>query len=64
LTRREIVDFDKTFPYSLTQQGPEHIHGATNYHLPVLASNSNTVIANLWMFDSEDEACLNITGWG
>lgn len=66
LTRTEIVALDKTYPLSLTQQGPENIHGATNYYLFIYSSNVANVIpvAVLYIFDSSDNNCENVTGWG
>ena len=45
--------------------GPESINGATNYYLPVFSYGENeTIVTNLWMFDSSDNNCLGIKGWG
>jgi hypothetical protein len=51
--------------WSLTQQGPEGITGATNYFLPVLARNGSDVeAARIWFLDSMDRGCgLAMFGW-
>jgi hypothetical protein len=64
LTRREIISYDMTFPLSLTKHGPKNIHGVTNYYLPIYSNQSNDVMVNIWIFDSQDNNCLNVTGWG
>lgn len=66
LSRTEIVALDQTYPLSLTQQGPSNIHGATNYYLFVYSSDeTNEVpVAILYIFDSSDNNCENVTGWG
>ncbi|KYR02318.1 hypothetical protein DLAC_11463 [Tieghemostelium lacteum] len=63
LNRQQIVQFDQTFPLSLTQQGPTSIHGATNYWLPI-ADQNGTVQTILYFFDSNDNNCQNVEGWG
>jgi hypothetical protein len=47
---------------SLTQFGPADVDGVTNYYLPVQSSASPAVVANLWMFDSNDVKCLDTPG--
>jgi len=66
LSRTEIILLDQTYPLSLTQQGPSNIHGATNYYLFVYSSdvNNDVPVAVLYMFDSSDNNCENVTGWG
>lgn len=66
LSRDEIITLDQTYPLSLTQQGPPTIHGATNYYLPVFSSNETdpVPVAILYIFDSSDNNCENVTGWG
>ncbi|EFA86528.1 mitochondrial substrate carrier family protein [Heterostelium album PN500] len=62
LNRRQIIDFDMSFQQSLTIQGPEGITGASNYYIPVLNGDEPALI--LYFFDSNDDNCQNITGWG
>jgi len=66
LNRTEIIRLDQTHPLSLTQQGPADIHGATNYYLFIYSSNeTNEVpVAVLYILDSSDNNCENVTGWG
>eukprot|EP01132_Coremiostelium_polycephalum_P002294 gene2294-2830_t len=63
LNRRQIIDFDNTFNLSLTQQGPEDIYGATNYYLPISDQDGNVQVI-LYFFDSNDDNCQGVTGWG
>jgi len=64
--RTQIVQLDQLNDISLTQHGPTNIHGATNYYLFVYSSNvTNEVpVAVLYIFDSSDVNCENVTGWG
>jgi len=68
LTRDEIIKLDQQIPISYTQRGPLNITGASNYFLPIFSStsqttNSDDVMANLWIFDSGDDNCLGVPGW-
>jgi len=78
LNRSEIVALDSSDELSLTEFGPHHINGITNYYLDVEASqnesltngdgdndNANAdIVTRLWFFDSGDTNCLGIQGWG
>ncbi|EGC30599.1 hypothetical protein DICPUDRAFT_99492 [Dictyostelium purpureum] len=63
LDRTQIVELDNTFNLSLTQQGPSDIQGATNYYLPITDSNGD-VQTILYFFDSGDDNCQGVVGWG
>ncbi|KAF2076216.1 hypothetical protein CYY_002457 [Polysphondylium violaceum] len=63
LDRQQIVEYDSSFNLSLTQQGPNDLHGATNYWLPINDQNGEPQTI-LYFFDSNDDNCQNITGWG
>jgi len=39
-TRKELMQFDKTFPLSLSQFGPPQIHGVSNYFLPIFSNKT------------------------
>jgi len=73
LSRDEIVALDLANPLSYTQRGPTSISGATNYVLPIYAYQPNhsdqvdvgeVPIANLYFFDSGDDDCQGVPGWG
>jgi hypothetical protein len=66
LNRDQITTLEKNSPLSLSQFGPSNIHGVSNYALYVYSSNvSNEVpVAVLYIFDSSDTNCENVTGWG
>jgi hypothetical protein len=49
---------------SLTKYGPSDITGSTNYVLNVESSRSTTPSTNLYFFDSSDDNCLKVKGWG
>lgn len=58
-----ITSQDSTNPHSLTQDGPQGIHGASNYVLPILGASGKPV-AYVWLLDSSDNNCQGTTGWG
>ncbi|KAM9988696.1 hypothetical protein ACTFIY_004739 [Dictyostelium cf. discoideum] len=64
LDRVQIVELDNTFNLSLTQRGPSDIRGATNYYLPITDPSSGEVATILYFFDSGDDNCQGIEGWG
>jgi len=64
LDREQIIALDRSYPLSLTEFGPTSIHGASNYVLPVLSNDRSKTLVNLWFFDSGDENCLTVPGWG
>ena len=41
-SRQQIIELDRTNPYSLTEFGPAELPGVTNFRLPVLSSKSNS----------------------
>jgi predicted MPP superfamily phosphohydrolase len=65
LSRKQIVDLDSTHNYSMVQYN-SNVTGATNYYLPIYSSKSKEDIAALlWMFDTNDEHCKELTNsWG
>lgn len=65
LTRRQIVEVDMQNPYSYTEMCPESVPGASTYVVPVYSSKDpNTVIMNMWFFDSQQYNCLGVQGFG
>lgn len=58
-----IISEDALNPHSLTQDGPQAIHGASNYVVPVLGSDGKPV-AYVWLLDSSDNDCMGVKGWG
>eukprot|EP00742_Colponemidia_sp_Colp-10_P000495 GILJ01000539.1.p1 GENE.GILJ01000539.1~~GILJ01000539.1.p1 ORF type:complete len:403 (+),score=48.96 GILJ01000539.1:40-1209(+) len=62
LTQDEIISLDQTSPLSLTQKGPADVDGVTNFVLPIYQGDE--VLTNLWIFDSHDDGCLGVGGWG
>lgn len=65
LSGREIVDLDSSHPLSLTQHGPESIHGATNYYLPIYVNSTSSEIGHVvWLFDSGRQECMGVKGYG
>ena len=47
--------------HSLTKQGPEDLIG-NNYFNTIFYNNQPVI--NLWAFDSNEDNCLGIKGWG
>jgi hypothetical protein len=64
LSGNEIVALDSSNPLSLTKQGPSTIGGATNYHLPIYSNSSSDISQMLWIFDSGQNGCQGVPGWG
>jgi hypothetical protein len=67
LTRDQIVELDRSYTNSLTQLGPQHIHGVTNYVLSVASfqrDHSSPPAMRLYFFDSNNANCEGIRGWG
>lgn len=60
---RWIIDEDMFNPHALAEDGPDSIHGASNYVLPVHSSDGKPV-AYVWMLDSSDNNCMGTKGWG
>lgn len=50
-----------THPYSLTQEGPSEFEG-NNYYMKVMKDDEH--VMNLWAFDSNEDICLGVKGWG
>lgn len=70
LTRTEILEADARISgeLSLTQTGPVHLTGASNYYIDILSSvpaEENRVDARLWFFDSMNRGCEgDQSSWG
>lgn len=54
VTRCEIFDMLKDYPYFIGEKGPEDISGCGNYALPVYDSKGEKVSAVLYCIDSND----------
>ncbi|MBQ8210490.1 MAG: metallophosphoesterase [Clostridia bacterium] len=52
MTREELMDYYNTFSCSISVDDGELLSGCGTYNIPVLASNTDDVKFNLWMFDS------------
>lgn len=64
LSRQEILDLDKTNPFSITKQSI-NITGITNYILPISSFNdTQKIVTMLWFFDTNDVGCQGRDGWG
>eukprot|EP01133_Synstelium_polycarpum_P004021 gene4021-4657_t len=63
LNRTQIIEVDSTYQLSLTKAGPSDIHGASNYYLPVNDDSGEPALI-LYFFDSNDNDCQGVTGWG
>jgi len=56
------LDATNNEPLSHTKDGPQNIHGASNYVIPIY--HKDEIAFYVWMLDSNDNNCLNQTGWG
>lgn len=54
MSRKDIMDYYKTFSCTITADGSEDFHNCATFNIPVLASGSDKVGFNLWVFDSGD----------
>eukprot|EP00397_Hematodinium_sp_SG-2012_P043739 GEMP01048690.1.p1 GENE.GEMP01048690.1~~GEMP01048690.1.p1 ORF type:complete len:355 (+),score=77.77 GEMP01048690.1:25-1089(+) len=61
-----IMQYDRHgTEYSLSEDGPADIHGASNFVIPIYAAEKNsTVTFYLWMMDSNENNCEGVKGWG
>lgn len=48
---------------AVSSDGPRDISGASNYVLPVLGPDNKSAFY-VWIFDSSDNNCQNVSGWG
>ncbi len=53
-TRDELLDYYNTFSCSLSDADVKALSGSGTFNIPVLASDSNAIKFNLWVFDSND----------
>ena len=53
-TREELMAYYNTFDCSVSVDDGELLSGCGTYNVPVLASDSNKIAFNLWVFDSGD----------
>ena len=54
MSREELMAYYNTFSCSVSVDDGEALSGCGTYNIPVLASDSDTVKFNLWVFDSGD----------
>lgn len=54
MTREELMSYYNTFSCSVSVDDGELLSGCGTYNVPVLASDSDKVKFNLWVFDSGD----------
>jgi Icc-related predicted phosphoesterase len=53
-TNRQLMDYIVTLPLSISQNGPENIHGSGNYPIEIYGSKENKLQAVLYCMDSND----------
>lgn len=64
-SRREMIRMMQALPYSVVEQGPEDVHGASNYVLKVLSADaSKTHILTLYFLDSGSYAAGYFSWFG
>ena len=54
MTREDIMEYYKTFPCVISADNSENFKNCATFNIPVLASDSDKVKFNLWVFDSGD----------
>ncbi|KAJ3429796.1 hypothetical protein M0812_25156 [Anaeramoeba flamelloides] len=66
--RTDIMDIDKSYPFSQSKYGPEDIKGVSNYHIEIHTADSTPdnkeVAAILYFLDSGDMDCFEFDGYG
>lgn len=62
-TRRDLMKFDREFALSLSQFGPQNIHGVSNYFLEVFPSDSEAQnpVSILYFLDSGGGSYPNVS---
>ena len=54
MTRADIMEYYKTFSCVITAEDADAFHNCATFNIPVLASDSDKVNFNIWVFDSGD----------
>lgn len=54
MTRKDIMEYYNTFSCVISTDNSEAFHNCATFNIPVLASDSEKVKFNLWVFDSGD----------
>ena len=54
MSRKDIMDYYKTFSCTITAEDSEKFKNCATFNIPVLASDSEEVKFNVWVFDSGD----------
>lgn len=54
MTRADIMEYYKTFSCVITAEEADAFHNCATFNIPVLASDSDDVKFNIWVFDSGD----------
>ena len=54
MTRADIMEYYKTFSCVITAEDADAFHNCATFNIPVLASDSDNVNFNIWVFDSGD----------
>ena len=54
MTREDIMEYYQTFPCVISTDNSEGFKNCATFNIPVLASDSDKVNFNLWVFDSGD----------
>ena len=54
MSRKDIMDYYKTFSCTITADESEEFKNCATFNVPVLASDSDEVKFNVWVFDSGD----------
>lgn len=54
MSRADIMEYYKTFPCVITAEDADTFYNCATFNIPVLASDSDKVKFNIWVFDSGD----------
>ncbi len=54
MSRKDIMDYYKTFSCTITADESQNFKNCATFNIPVLASDSDDVKFNVWVFDSGD----------
>jgi Calcineurin-like phosphoesterase len=63
LDRRALMAVQERFAGSLSESGPEHVSGASNFVLEVRGSRSDETVAALYFFDSHSYSRTGVGGY-
>lgn len=63
MSEEDMMKLYMSYPYNISQRGPEKINGIGNYHLLINGSQNNDPVFNIYMLNSGRYAAAGIGGY-